>query len=299
MDPSESGGKLVVGVDGSAGSRAALAWALDEAARRDAEVEAVFAWTLPAVAYSSPAAVPVNPVTMESEGTELLEHALALVSAASQVKTHTRVCDGHPSKVLREIADEPDVRLLVVGSRGHSGLAELVLGSVSHTLSHIAPIPLVIIPKQVADAPAPSPKNRIVVGVDGSPAAEPALQWAAREAVIRGATLEVVVAWSVSRAAFPTRFPISDSVEVGLQRSAREIADRAVAQVRVPGVAIEPRVVRGEASTVIVERAREADLLVVGRRGLNRAQEVLLGSVSHACAHHSPVTVAVIPHAEA
>jgi nucleotide-binding universal stress UspA family protein len=66
----------------------------------------------------------------------------------------------------------------------------------------------------------------------------------------------------------------------------------------VPGVAIEPRVVRGEASTVLIERAKEADLLVVGRRGLNRAKEVLLGSVSHACAHHSPVPVALIPHAE-
>jgi nucleotide-binding universal stress UspA family protein len=299
MDPNESGGKLVVGVDGSAGSRAALAWALTEAGRRDAEVEAVFAWALPSFAYSAPGAVLPDPETMAAEGTELLEQALALVAAVTQVKVHTRVCEGRPSDVLREVAGEPDVRLLVVGSRGHGGLAELVLGSVSHAVSHHAPKPLVIIPKRVAENPSSPPKRRIVVGVDGSPAAEAALQWAAGEAKLRGATLEVAVAWSASRAVFPTRFPVTGSVEVGLRQAAQEIADRAIARVLVPGVSIEPRVLRGDASAVLIERAGDADLLVVGRRGLNRAQEFVLGSVSHACAHHSRVPVAIIPHGDA
>jgi nucleotide-binding universal stress UspA family protein len=295
MDPNESGGKLVVGVDGSAGSRAALAWALDEAGRRNAEVEAVFAWAIPSFAYSAPGVVPPNPETMEAEGTELLDQVLALVSAAIPVKAHTRVCEGRPSEVLREITDEPDARLLVVGSRGHGGLAELLLGSVSHAVSHHVAKPLVIIPKPAADNKTAPRKDRVVVGVDGSPAAEAALQWAAREAHIRGATLEVVVAWSASRAVFPTRFPVSGSVEVRLDRAAREIADRAVAEVQAPGVCIESNVVRGDASAVLIRRAKDADLLVLGRRGLNRATEVLLGSVSHACAHHSPVPVAIIP----
>jgi nucleotide-binding universal stress UspA family protein len=299
MDHNESGGKLVVGVDGSAGSRAALAWALNEAGRRDAEVEAVFAWAVPSFAYAAPGAVLPDPETMAAEGTELLEQALALVSAATQAKVHTRVREGRPSDVLQEVADEPDVRLLVVGSRGHGGLAELVLGSVSHAVSHHVRKPLVIIPKRVAENPPPPPKSRIVVGVDGSPAAEAALQWAVREARLRGATLEVAVAWSASRAVFPTRFPVSGSVEVGLRQAAQEIADRAVARVAVPGVCIEPRVLRGDASAVLIQQAGDSDLLVVGRRGLNRAQETVLGSVSHASAHHSPVPVAIIPHGEA
>jgi nucleotide-binding universal stress UspA family protein len=139
-------------------------------------------------------------------------------------------------------------------------------------------------------------KNRLVVGVDGSPAAEVALEWAAHEAQIRGATLEVVVSWSASRAAFPTRFPVGRSLEVTLHEGAQELADQAVSKVEDAGLRVEPKTVEGGASSVLIERAKDADLLVVGRRGLNRAQEFLLGSVSHACIHHSPVPIAVIPH---
>jgi hypothetical protein len=49
---------------------------------------------------------------------------------------------------------------------------------------------------------------------------------------------------------------------------------------------------------VLVDAARSADLLVVGTRGLGRAREAIQGSVNHACAHRSPVPVAVIPRPE-
>jgi nucleotide-binding universal stress UspA family protein len=104
------------------------------------------------------------------------------------------------------------------------------------------------------------------------------------------------VAWSASRAVFPTRFPIGRSVELALHDAAQEIAEQAVSKVDIPGVRVELNVLEGGASSVLIERARDADLLVVARRGLNRAQEVLLGSVSHACIHHSPVPIAVVPH---
>jgi nucleotide-binding universal stress UspA family protein len=295
MNQTETGGKVVVGVDGSPGSQAAAAWALDEARRRDAELETVFAFTMPTFAYSAPGFVPPDSEAIEMEGNDLIEQALSLVSAGSDVKMHSRVGNGRPEELLREVAREPDVRLLVVGRRGHGDLAELVLGSVSHRLSHHAPVPLVIVPGAEADNAAPSLKNRIVVGVDGSPGADVALVWAAQEARIRGATLEVVVSWSASRAVFPTRFPVGGSVEVALRQAAQKIADQAVSGVDVPGVRVEAKVLEGGASRVLIERAEDADLLVVGRRGLNRAQEVLLGSVSHACIHHSPVPIGVIP----
>jgi nucleotide-binding universal stress UspA family protein len=295
MDQNERGGKVVVGVDSSPGSRDAAAWALDEARRRDAELETVFAFTMPTFAYTA-GFVPPDPETVELEGNDLIEQALSLVSVGSDIKMHSRVCSGRPEDVLCDVAKEPDVRLLVVGRRGHGDLAELLLGSVSHRLSHHAPTPLVIVPRAEADGLAAPLKNRIVVGVDGSPAADVALDWAAREAQIRGATLEVVVSWSASRAVFPTRFPVGGSLEMTLREAAQELADQAVSKAEVPGLRIEPRVIEGGASSVLIERAKDADLLVVGRRGLNRAQEFLLGSVSHACIHHSPVPIAVIPH---
>jgi nucleotide-binding universal stress UspA family protein len=290
MDQNEPGGRIVVGVDGSAGSRAAAAWALDEAARRGAEVEAVYAWALPTFAYSAPELMVPEPARVEAEGNALLEQALALVSATTHVKVRSRVEDGRPFEILRRIADEPDVRMLVVGSRGHGDLAELVLGSVSHALSHHSPKPLVIVPKADSDAP----RGRIVVGVDGSPGAAAALEWAAQEARLRGATLEVVVAWSVSKAAFPTRFPMRAPVEGEMQRLAQDILDRALADMGDPGVLVEGKVLPGGASTVLINRSHDADLLVVGTRGLNRTKEALLGSVSHACIHHTHAPIAII-----
>jgi nucleotide-binding universal stress UspA family protein len=295
MEYGKPGGKIVVGIDGSAGSRAAAAWAIDEAAHRDVEVEAVIAWQMPAVAYSAPGFYPFDPERTSADADQVLEETLGMVVGTTDVKIHHRVCNGRAADVLREVAREPDVDLLVVGTRGHGDLAGLVLGSVSHTLSHHSPKPLVIVPQASGTSTAGPPRSRIVVGVDGSAGANAALQWAAQEAQIRDATLEVVAAWSVSRAVFPTRFPIPESVDLGLHKVAEGIVHDAMRQVRAPGLRIEPQVVRGGASSVLIDRASHADLLVVGRRGLNRAQEAVLGSVSHACAHHSPVPVTIVP----
>jgi nucleotide-binding universal stress UspA family protein len=69
MDQSELGGKIVVGVDGSPGSSAAATWALDEAAHREAELEAVYAWAMPTLAYSAPELIVPDPGRVEAEGT--------------------------------------------------------------------------------------------------------------------------------------------------------------------------------------------------------------------------------------
>ena len=295
MDQGGRGGKIVVGVDGSRGSQAAVAWALYEAARRNAEVETVFAWTVPARAYDAPGFLPVEPKAIEAEGRALLDQSLALVSSRPRVHVHSRVGEGRPADVLAKVAEEPEVCMLVVGTRGHGDLARLVLGSVSHALSHHCPKPLVIIPR-AGDPPFTfALQDRIVVGVDGSPGSDIALRWAAEEAEIRGATLEVVVAWSLSRAVFPTRFSIPGSVGLCQHKAARRLADKAMAQVGSAGVAVESRVSQGGASSLLIDEACWADLLVVGRRGLNRAKEALVGSVSHACARRSPTPVVIVP----
>jgi nucleotide-binding universal stress UspA family protein len=294
MNQSELGGKIVVGVDGSPGSRAAAAWAFDEGARRDAEVETVYAWAMPTLAYSAPELMVPDPDHVEAEGNALIEQSLALVSATTEVKMHSRVEYGRPVDVLRHVAAEPGVRMLVVGSRGHGDLTELVLGSVSHALAHHAPTALVIVPKGSGEVTGLPLKGRILVGVDGSPEADAALAWAVQEARIRGAILEVVVAWSVRKAVFPTRFPMHGPQEPEMQQLAQMILDKAVADLGDAGVLVEAKVLPGDAPTVLVNRSRDADLLVVGTRALNRAREALLGSVSHACTHHTRAPIAII-----
>jgi nucleotide-binding universal stress UspA family protein len=294
MVESPRGGRIVVGVDGSAGSQGAAAWAVDEAAYRDAEVEAVYAWAMPMLAYSAPEFIEPDPDRIEADSTAQIEQALALVAATTSVKIRSRVEMGRPVDTLCGIANEPDVRMVVVGSRGHGDLTELLLGSVSRGLAHRVSTPLVIVPRSAEDRTRCGPKGRILVGVDGSPEAAAALDWAAHEASLRGAALEVVVAWSVSKAVFPTRFPMRAPVEAEMEQLARNILDQALAGLHATGVTVEGKVLRGSASTVLVNRSAEADLLVVGTRGLNRAKEAILGSVSHACTHHTHAPIAII-----
>jgi len=138
--------KIVVGVDGSGASRDALAWALDEARLRRAELVAVHAWE-PAAAMLDPGPAPgfdlVGVVPLEEAAQALVDQVVDGVARENlDVTVERRVAAGPPVDVLVDAARDAD--LLVVGSRGHGGLASLLLGSVSQQLAHRAPCPLLI-----------------------------------------------------------------------------------------------------------------------------------------------------------
>lgn len=121
---------------------------------------------------------------------------------------------------------------------------------------------------------------RIVVGVDGSATSVRALEWAAQEACLRGATLEVVHA---------TILP-EDAMELGslatLKNRESAILDDAVAKASefAPGIIVIPRLTDPPAPEALVNVSKDADLLVVGSRGLGIFKEFALGSVSQDCA---------------
>lgn len=137
---------IVVGVDGSAGSIAALRFAIDEARARGAEIKAVNAWHVPVTAYGSGfAPAPVSITDYEELGRTALDSALEQVAAsANGVKITPVIHEGQATEVL--VAEAKDADLLVVGSRGLGGFRGLLLGSVSQQCTHYAPCPLVVIP---------------------------------------------------------------------------------------------------------------------------------------------------------
>ena len=141
-----SGQRIVVGVDGSDSSKAALSWAVRQAELTGASVEAVIAWHYP-VMLSGYAWVPVSAVEdsdFESISARTLSDAIAATAdPGSRVKISTTVREGNAAQVLVDAADGAD--LLVVGSRGHGGFAGALLGSVSQHCAHHAPCPIVII----------------------------------------------------------------------------------------------------------------------------------------------------------
>lgn len=139
----------------------------------------------------------------------------------------------------------------------------------------------------------------VVVGVDGSPGARAALEWAAAEARLRGARLRAVHAWHLPAAAYgsggfvpPVGMTWEDDLEEAAKAGLEKTLDEAAATLS--GIEVEHRVCEGSAAVVLTEAAEDADLLVIGSRGLGGFKELLLGSVGHQCAQRSPCPVVIV-----
>jgi len=136
----------------------------------------------------------------------------------------------------------------------------------------------------------------IVVGVDGSEDSKEALRWALAEARLRRASLRAVYAWELP-AVYVHGYAPPDLFDRDLMRDrAAQVLDAVVAEVagEDPPVPVERVTSEGSAARVLVEAASEADLLVVGSRGHGDFAALLLGSVSHQCAHHAQCTVVIV-----
>lgn len=141
-------------------------------------------------------------------------------------------------------------------------------------------------------------RRRIVVGVDGSDEARHALAWARDEAVLRGTALRVVHAWSPPPPVTEISAMASPGDDELYEKLAQEVLIDACTTMSADSPAsltIESSAVRGYPSSVLLDEAAEADLLVVGSRGRGGFAGLLLGSVSHQCVHHADGPVAVVP----
>jgi len=149
------------------------------------------------------------------------------------------------------------------------------------------------------EADMPAPQNtapRIVVGVDGSPPSVAALRWATRQAELTGSTLDAVITWE-----FPVVggtfgwAPTAPFDDTDYSELAVKTLSAAVAEVGPPpGVTVNQIVTEGNAAKVLLDAAKEADLLVVGNRGHGGFVDVLIGSVSVRCLHDASCPVVIV-----
>jgi nucleotide-binding universal stress UspA family protein len=136
---------IVVGVDGSPGSIAALRWAHDEARLRGAALEAVAVWQYPMMG-TIPAFGAMPEVTDLSGETEKhLRSVLRDAGIESTEEVPVTLCIREGAAPAALIAAAAEAELLVVGSRGHGGFAGLLLGSVSHQCTMHATCPVVVV----------------------------------------------------------------------------------------------------------------------------------------------------------
>jgi nucleotide-binding universal stress UspA family protein len=145
-------------------------------------------------------------------------------------------------------------------------------------------------------APSADKVPRIVAGVDGSPPSVHALRWAARQAELSGGTLDAVIAWEFPMAAGGMGWaPVSGIDDTDYAELAAKALSSAVDEVNPPpGVTVRQVVVEGNPAQVLLDAAKEADLLVVGNRGHGGFADALIGSVSVRCLHHATCPVVVV-----
>jgi nucleotide-binding universal stress UspA family protein len=288
-----TGKPVVVGIDASPASEAALEWALGTAAAHHAGVLLVHCWTVPIPASPMSGALPPTDATpFEVAAKETLRTAEE-AAAAKGLDVVGRLVAGSPVQALLSAADEGS--LLVLGSRGLGGFTELLVGSTSVQLAMHAPCPVVVVRPAPAAVPGPE-EGRIVVGVDGSPLSMSALEFAFGEASFRGLGLTAVHAWNAPSLDAPgVAVPIELVAEDVANEEIRSLAESLAGyRDRFPDVDVRQYVVHGKAATALINASAGAHLVVVGSRGHGGFRSLLLGSTSHTLLHHAESPVAVV-----
>ena len=289
--------RVIVGVDGSEQSQAALGWAIGQAELVGADLVLAHTWNPDS--YATPAmagAVPdmIQAGALNDEAEELAQAWLDDLVAATAARTTASVsgvlASGSPAGHILDLSAE--ATMVVVGSRGRGGLASAVLGSTSQQISHHAQCPVVV----VRDSAATS-ANQVVVGVDGSPASLVALREAFAQAKLRGASLLMVHAWSTSFAGTLVNSGQDfDRVRASEVDEGWALLNQSLAELQATDQSVEiiERLEQASPAAAIIEASKEAVLTVVGSRGRGGFAGLVLGSVSGSVLAHADSAVMVI-----
>ena len=130
---------IVLGVDGSPSSKAALRWAVWHAELTGGSITALMAWDVPAIYNWEP------PEDAVATTARRLAEVIQETVGEPPVEIHREVAEGHPARALLDAAEEAGADLLVLGKRGRGGFTEALLGSVSQYCVHHARCPVVIV----------------------------------------------------------------------------------------------------------------------------------------------------------
>ncbi len=280
MSASEAKYGILVGVDGSAQSDAAIRFATREAVLRDVPLTVMHViGPVPEWATRSEQARIAKAWAQDAR--DIIEQArktsLAVVDVSASPELRTEVVHSSVVPTLIDASSRAD--MFVVGSRGMTPLGRLLLGSVSSTVVQHAHGPVAVIHDDDGSADDTAP---VVVGVDGSPGSEGAVELAFDEASRRGVHLVALHAWSDVGI-----FPILGMDWRDYEAKGGEVLDESLAGVqrKYPDVRVERRLDCDKPAHWLIEESQHAQLVVVGSHGRGGFPGLLLGSVSSALAH--------------
>lgn len=277
---------FIAGCDGSPQSTRAVQWAAEAAARDGAELHVVACYTAPGVVDPWYIGIPIDMQQIAAAATETVTGVVDELRSRHpglHVEAHA-VWENPRVELLRRAADGD---LVVIGTTGAGATESLLLGSVAHAVARHSPCPVVLVP---ADEPV-APVGRVVVGVDGSEAADRAVDWAVDEADRRDAELVVLHVWQYEYARESTAGEARDLLRVDAARELDRAVERARDRARGP---VRGELVEGKPADVLVQEAADADLVVVGTRGRGALRAAIFGSVAQRVAAASPRPTVVV-----
>jgi len=296
---------VVAGLDGSAESLAAAEWAAREAKLRGLPLKLVHVWE----PVPEPIAqAPLLGAETQQHWTERVprEAADGLRLRHPGVDVSVEQLGGSPREVLANAAK--DAELLVLGSRGMSGIGGFLLGSVGHAVVAQTDRPVVLVRagEQAADEhamdpsgipSAASPFRPVLLGLDTDSPHDTVIEFAFDVATRRGSGLRVVHGWNP-----PPYYAYGLSADLGLHEALSKQQVAALAEVlrpwrqKFPDVEVVEQSRYGSAANHLVNASREASLVVVGRRIRTNPFGAHIGPVTHAVLHHATAPVAVVAH---
>lgn len=293
---------VTVGLDGSPESLSAAGWAAREAELREMPLHMVQAWD--GQSYVQPASDDTAHRHWAGhvlrEATERLQHSHPHLEITSE-----RLLRPPLTALLTASAD---AATLVIGSRGLSGVAGFLVGSVGLSVVAQTDRPIVLVrsgagpedehqPDADARPSTATPYRDVVLGLDREHPDDAVIAFAFEAAAHRHARLRVVHGWSLPP--YPAHdAAMAQTLDDELARQEEGAVETALAPWRekFPGVDVVAQTAIGNAGDHLVDAAREASLVVVGRRIRRNPLGARIGPVTHAVLHHATAPVAVVPH---
>ncbi len=274
--------KILLATDGSQDAALAGRAAIDLSNRSGAQLHVVYAWqhlrlgTIPAIAMDEYSRAHEQ---WKREAGEFLEEQAQRLRSAGGTVTGAHLREGRPAEEVTELAEELDVGLVVIGSRGLGPVKRLVTGSVSEGVVHLAHCSTLV----VRGGEGSWPPSRLIIGDDASEEARRAGELAARIGKLFDARALLVRVYPSVTVFKARRISHVRAPEELLKKGERSLEKRAVELESILGMRPEVRVASGDAAAVIQETAEEGGqptLVAVGRRGLGAVRHLALGSVS-------------------
>jgi nucleotide-binding universal stress UspA family protein len=283
--------RILVGVDGSSASDAAVRWAAREAAIRRLPITLIHA-VAPTPIDSTMAPNGTIPQLRLDQARQILDQARRIAAERTDRRlppVHTELA--YAGVVSTLIEASKDAQMIVTGSRGVDAFNGYRLGSVSAALLGHARCPIAVVHDresgdQIRD------ESPVLLGVDGTPASEAATALAFEEASLREVPLVALHAWS-DVGVFPV---LGMDWHVYRDQGEEVLGERLAGwPERYPDVHVQRRLVRDVPARWLVQESTKAQLVVLGSHGRGGYPGMRLGSVSSAVAQSARVPVVVVP----